>query len=394
MFLFHFESLNIGPVKVSHLWKGLLLVFLIFKFLNNKRKQLFIYKPLIWFAFLQLINIELLNNPFNTVLLFGTTLVIPLLGLYLLNFSHQQLQRGLMFCTSFFILAFVPYELGILESIKSGYDLESYGVEISGIIGPFQTVHSASMALGASFLVIFYFLLDKTFNRIFLSLLLILCFYFLFGTYVRTGMAMVAIGVIPIIIYYGKKEMKTRLRLILVGGLVTVMFSTWVFSNDILLNRIIGKTERGVETESINTMGSGRGGLWINALDIYVEANTFEEIFGMGQAEALDRMEKKVNNRIFPHNGFLQTLLVNGLLGFIAILIYFRNIYKLRRRLPKEYFILIKSLIYAFIVMGMFQSIDLLYFHIILMLVITLFMKKTYFSITQNQGNFSQQKLD
>ena len=394
LFLFHFDSSYIGPVKVSHLWKGTLLLFLIFKFISNRRKIFFIYKPLIFLAFIQFLNIEIINDPFNAVFLFAITLITPLLGLYILTFSYQKLQKSLIFIASFFILAFVPYELGILKSINSGYNLESYGVEISGLIGPFQTVHSASMTLGASFVVIFYFLFDKRYNRNYLLILLVLCFYFLFGTYVRTGMAMAAIGIIPIIIYFGKKENRARIRLIFMGILFTLMFSAWVFSNEVLVNRIMGNTERVSENESIDTMGSGRGGIWKYSMDIYLEANYFEKLFGIGQGESLNRMENKTNSRIFPHNGFLQTLLINGLFGFIAFLLYLRNIYRLRKRLYKEHFILIKSLIYAFIVMGLFQSIDLLYVQIILMLAVTIFNEKNHLIKIRNSRPFIKQSID
>jgi len=394
LFLFHFESLNIGPVKVSHLWKGTLLLFLIFKFISTKRKIFFIYKPLFFLAFIQFLNVEIINNPFNAVFLFTLFLIIPLSGLYLLTFSYHELQKSLIFIASFFILAFIPYELGILKSIKSGYNLESYGVEISGLIGPFQTVHSASMTLGASFVVIFYFLFDKRYNRNYLLILLVLCFYFLLKTYVRTGMVMAVIGIIPIVIYFGKKESRTQIRLIFMGGLFTLMLSSWVFSNEVLLNRISGKTLRVSETESFNTMGSGRGGLWKHSMDIYVEANYFEKLLGIGQGESLNRMKNKTGNRVFPHNGFLQTILINGLFGFIAFLIYLRNIYRLRKRLYEEHFVLIKSLIYAFIVMGLFQAIDLLYVHIFLMFAASLFTKKDYLIKIKNSRPFIKQSID
>ena len=43
LFLFHFETVSIGPVKVSHLWKGAILAYLIFVIFSEKKLKMFIY---------------------------------------------------------------------------------------------------------------------------------------------------------------------------------------------------------------------------------------------------------------------------------------------------------------------------------------------------------------
>ncbi|WP_225035061.1 O-antigen ligase family protein [Winogradskyella sp. SM1960] len=309
---------------------------------------------------------------------FGTLLIIPLIGVYVLKYSIPELKNALLFFVSFFILAFVPYELGLLDSIETGYNLEQYGSDISGAIGPFQTVHSASMALGGSFLVVLYFILDKAFNRLYLSMLLILCFYFLFSTYVRTGMAMATVGSMPIVYYFGKKELSTRIRLIFIGGLVTFMVSTWVLSNEILLNRITGKTQRGEELDSVETMGSGRGSLWQYAIEVYLESNVVEQLIGLGPSETLIRMSGKAHHKVFPHNGFLQILLGNGLIGLISLVYYMRKIYGIRRKTLKEHFVLINGMLFAYFTMTLFQNHELLYFHILMMISIAMFVQKSF----------------
>jgi len=373
--------MSIGPIKVSHFWKGLVVVFFTSSLLRRKNKRLFIYKPLFLIALLQLVNVEIFYSPINAIISFGTISIIPLFGFYILRFPFDKLKMALLFFTSFFILCFVPYELGFIESIEKGYDLEVYGSNIFGIIGPFQTVHSASMTLGGAFLVTLYFILDRTFNRLYLWFLLILCFYFLFNTYVRTGMAMVAIGSIPLIIYFGKKQLSTRIRLFFIGGLLVLMVSTWVLSNEVLLNRIKGETERVDETESLETVGSGRGALWTYALEVYYESSLLEKFFGIGQTQTLDRIYKKAYNRLFPHNGFLQILLVNGLIGLLSLLYFIKKVYGLRKKLVGEHNVLVTSLLYAFIVMSFFQNYELFYFHILFMLTITMFIQKSYYLI-------------
>ena len=146
LFLFHFETASIGPVKISHLWKGAVLVFLIFAILKENKLKVFIYGPLLYISVLQLVNIELYNDPFNAVLLFGTMSIIPLMGIYTLRFKPEQLKLSLMFFSSFFILSFIPYQIGLLSSLGSVYELLGYGSAGKGLVGPFSNPHAASTA--------------------------------------------------------------------------------------------------------------------------------------------------------------------------------------------------------------------------------------------------------
>ena len=59
--IFHFESREISGVKISHIWKGAVLVFI---FLTTLKKNLkfFIYKPYIIIAVIQLFHITSSTN--------------------------------------------------------------------------------------------------------------------------------------------------------------------------------------------------------------------------------------------------------------------------------------------------------------------------------------------
>lgn len=376
LFLFHFESLNIGLIKVSHLWKGILLIFLLIKVFNQKNFIVSIYKPLIGLSLLLLLSVEILVNPINGFLLFGTNLILPLFGIYVLRFNVNQLQKALAFLSIFFVLSFVPYELGFLNSFRGGYNLEGYGIQNeAGIIGPFQTVHSASTALGGSFIVLLYFWFKKTYKPIVLLFLLGLCFYFLIFTYVRTGMAMAAIGSLPILIHFSRKNIKTKFRLILIGSLMALLISGWVLSNEVLKNRISGMRSSGsIETESFESLGSGRGKLFIASVEIFDESNAYEKLFGSGLSESTDRMYKKLGYRLLPHNGFLSLLLINGLIGLVIFFSFLRNILK-KRKLNNEHKTLLTSTFLAYLVMTFFQSYDMLYMYILFVLSFEIFNK-------------------
>jgi len=315
------------------------------------------------------VNIELYNNPFNAVLLFSTTVIIPLIGIYVLRFKPEQLKLSLMFFSSFFILSFVPYQFGLLSSLSTGYELLSYGSEQESLVGPFQTKHYASTTLASSLLVVTFFWLSNTYSKWLLSVLFALGFYFLFLTYVRTGMAMFAIGLLPIAWFFGKQSLVRFLRLAIVLSFSTLFIFSWVLSNETMMNRITGERTTSSETESFEKLGSGRGMLYLASLKIYAEANIAEKIIGSGQSKSLQRMEDKTGYRLFPHNGFLLLLLYNGILGLLLFLSFIRNIYKLQKGMHQlDSRILIQALLLAYMTMTFFDTYDLLYAVLLLML--------------------------
>lgn len=367
LFFFHFETLYIGPIKISHLWKGIILIYLLISVIT-KRVNFLIYWPFIWIAILQILNIELIHNPQNAIVNFSSTLLLPVLGIYVLRFDENRLKRGLIFFSSFFIFAFIPYQLGLLTSIKEGYNLSAFG-GTSGLIGPFQNPHGASVTLASALIVVLFYWFEGTCNRIYLFFLFLLGFYFLISTYVRTGLAMFAIGSLPILFYFGKKKASTFIRLIIFGFFLIIIASNWILNNDVLMNRITGQSKFRTD-DSIETMGSGRGGIYIASIQIFIESNPVEKIFGIGQSEQVIRLYKKTNMRIGSHNGFLDLLLQNGVLGILLFLIYLFKIKKYSQRNKIEISILLLSLLISYITMTFFQGYGWLNANLLLMLAI------------------------
>src|SRR5690554_2925051 len=80
LIVFHLEPLNVGPFKVSHIWKGLLLGALFFWIIRDLKFNAFVYQPLLLLCIVQLLSPELVFNPVNAVTVFFTTLLIPIFG--------------------------------------------------------------------------------------------------------------------------------------------------------------------------------------------------------------------------------------------------------------------------------------------------------------------------
>lgn len=368
--LFHTESISFGPLKVSHLWKGLLLAFLLVKIFSHGRLKKTVYTPLLLLSLLTLFSLELVYNTPNAVFSFSTTVIIPLIGIYALQRDPAWCRRALYFLSTFFILCFIPYELGLLTPLGEGYGLErAYGVDVEGSIGPFQTVHSASTALAGSLIVVLYFWLTSTYNRIWLSFLFLLGFYLLFNTYVRTGMAMFVIGALTLLVSEALRSHKMFLRVALLVAALVPLVGGWVLANDALMARILGERTHSSELSSFETIGSGRGGLALSALEIYAEANVVEKLIGMGITEQKRRMSEKVGGAFIPHNGFLGVLLHTGLIGFVLFMTFLRQFWVVVRGMPnKQSKAFLKGLLLAYIVMTFFQQYDMLYMLVLMML--------------------------
>lgn len=377
LFLFHFESLSLGPLKISHLWKGVLLCIMILYLI--KVKQVYFYQPLILLSLFQILNLEIVNNLGNAILLFSTTLILPLLGAYFLRYPSKELKKILLFFSVFFILVFVPYEMGLLVSIQDGYDLTKWGgdQDLNGLLGPFQTVHSASSALAGSFLVILYFWFTNAYNKILMIVLLIMAFYFLINTYARTGLLMVALGSLPMVVYLIKKNALTRLRLMVFGGIFAALTISWVFSNKVLVDRISGERIRSSESESVESLGSGRGKIYLKSIEIYLEANFFEQLIGMGQTTQRERMKLKVGHSFIPHNGFLLILLNNGFIGLSFFVFFLVRIIRYQRFVHMQLKPLIKSLLIAYVIMTFFQNFEMIYMYLLFVIGLAYAYKKS-----------------
>lgn len=355
LLLFHFETISIGGVKISHLWKGLALLYISFYLIKNNKIYLFIYGSYILVAIIQLLHIDLSNGFSTPIFKFIITLFFPLTGIFLLKYNAYQLKYSLLYFSFFFIASFIPYELGLIDSINDGYTLESFGSESSGLIGPYQSPHSASLTLASALVVIVFFWFEGSVKKRFLFPMFLIGSYFLLITYVRTGLAMLIVGILPILYRFFKKNAKSRIRIIFMGSFVTFLMAIQIFSNDALLNRITGNRTTSSE-DTFETMGSGRGLIWLSSVSVYLNSSNTEKIIGMGELEQRKRIGYLTGMNISSHNGFLDLLLVNGIIGLILFLIFLYRVLKFLLAHKSDYNSLAMSLFLLYLTMCFFQG--------------------------------------
>ena len=82
----------------------------------------------------------------------------------------------------------------------------------------------------------------------------------------------------------------------------------------------------------------------------------FEKIIGMGQEEQMDRINKKLVLGLYRINGFLDLLLVNGILGLTLFVVFLRKIIMSYNFYKTEYNSLVQSLFMLYLTMCFFQG--------------------------------------
>ena len=367
--LFHFETLTLFGIKLSHLWKGLVLLLVSVMLLVPGKISFRFYWSYILIGVLQLVHVSF-DSWFNPFFKFLLTIFFPLIGILLLSMNRFYLRKLILFFSVFFVLSFLPYSMGLLHSLEDGYALEDFGGSIEGLIGPYQTAHTASMTLASSILVLLYFYLEGSIKKEY-TIIIFLGTYFLFQTYVRTGMVMLGIGMLPMLKPYLKLSTKFFYRLLPLLGLLISLIFYKLTTDPAMVNRIIGKRQYNTEN-SLESMGSGRGRIWIVSGIVFYEASLSEKIFGMGEDQQKIRIGSYIGKNLVSHNGFLDLLLVNGIVGLFLFLIYLMQLFSFIRSYPSKYNTICIALLVAYLLMTIFQGYNWINNALLLMIAVSL----------------------
>ncbi len=337
--IFYFEPITIGEaIKFSHLWKTLfvaimaLLIVINLPFVRTHERP----KPYTLFAgycyaLYPLLMCFFIAQPFDGIFLTFQRLFYVLFIHYLVirNYSNEQLTRFLLYSVIFVALSTLPFQLNLLTPLGKGYDLSILGVFEPGFVGVFQNAHSASLALSlCALLAILLFIQSKS-KRLKISyvVLIIYLLFVLITTYARAGFAVFIMG----LFCYGmlSRTFKKRIKFIIVASAVTLLLIYNLIDTNLLMNRVLGRTIYSQDTSvNIDRLGSGRLTFASAAIEIYIEATPLESLVGIGETELRNRMYRKTGMAVFAHNGFINEIVVNGLLGFLIMLFFLRNVFR------------------------------------------------------------------
>ncbi len=321
--LFFIETKYIGGVRIAILWKVVLLgIIIVYIVLNSKEK----IKSFIVFGYLysfkNIISYSSLDYIISTVAEVLKSLYIPLFAHFfiLLNkLKNFDVYKFLLVLSIYIIISCVPFLVGIIESPNEGYDMSRFGLKGFGFVGIFENAHYASNTLAFCITILIYQIQTVKLSsilKVFYILLIIVALIALVKTYARLGYAMLFVSACYLLL--ANKSFKFYLKLIIPVSILIVSFIVVYNQSKLLQMRISGENKY-----SKASLGSGRGDFAIHALDNWYSEDLDTFFVGMGKEYAMDQMEKDVGLRIYAHNGFIDVLQINGVIGAAIFLLFF-----------------------------------------------------------------------
>ncbi len=379
--LLYSEPISIGGTTISILWKIIFLAVIIFptsKYILETKQ----IEPFVLFAILlsikMLFSISSMEYFNHTIGIIAKNLMFPILFLL---FSIRLNQAQLIYIAKHFsiliVLSFVPFILGILDPLSEGYTLKDFGILDSfGLIGVFQTAHSASETLGIVLIVLFYFFQNeknKYMKFIYLGLLG-LGFYELILTYARSGLLIAIVGIFYL--WIKEKGIKKYITAIVFGVPIVLIFIYMYITNPVFEMRLNDENEYSRKSGQVREIGSGRPTIAKAALKNWYEEGFVGHTIGLGYMYGITKMDKAGVGKIFAHNGFIQILQQEGLIGIILFFLFLYSLLKyILRFKSNKYYTISMALFLAYIMEKLLQG-NFVFALVLLLAIFLALMKK------------------
>lgn len=373
--IFYLEPLNIGSVKFAHFWKFFFLIILLSstKFVFKKDK-ITKYSFLYYLKYILTSGVLFIGYWADGFYMLIRGLSIPIFNNYLnvKKVNEKLILKALNFLSYFCIISGIPFLLNLIQPISRGYVLEGYGEEENGFVGIFQNPHGAAIIISQALLILLFNIVKtKKINPIKVLIFLFGCFI-LYKTYVRTGFMMFFIGMFILLkIEYGLKKLyKIAPLVILLGfGAYSVYQSDFALQGRIKQENIYSNDD----SFSIDKLSSGRLTLSFVNLENWAGDGFFSIMFGLGFEYSTDLMLEDINLRKASHNGFVDALVHNGLVGLILYTLFLRAIYRQIKKSKKScYYSLGIASFIAFLLFILFQGGNVFLLEIQLLLIVYL----------------------
>jgi len=326
--LIYLDPFLIGGFKWAQIWKIIILVILFFYFSINKYKYNKFVSIYFLLAISSLFNASIFDSFIVEFGIFIKNLILPFILVYWIN-SKAYLNNFIKDFSVFIILSGIPFIFKLIPQLGEQYDLEIFGssLNIFTYTGLFQNPHAASIITAYATIVCFsYFKKSrKKIEKYFMLIVVIIGLILSVNTFVRTGLAMTIVGLLSNVLY--GKSLTKILKFLPLFILISLMIIAYVQSNELLINRLVG-VNKYQTTLDINTVSSGRLGIWKSSLISYTQNyDSLEIIFGLGESELKARNKENIGRPYVVHNGFLDMLITNGVLGLILYILFVKKWY-------------------------------------------------------------------
>jgi len=369
--LLYFETLHIAGIKFAIIWKGVFIIFILGKFLSQGKslftKKYFLYGYL--FNIKKIVTLSTFTSFLPSLIQLSRSIIFPLLLSYFNSFySNKQLLNLIQTLSIYIIISTIPFVFGFLDPLNQGYDLSRYGLSSFGFIGVFQNPHSASMTLALALLVILYFFNHtiSNYKKIFYSVLIVIGIYALIQTYVRTGIVMLLVGVFVLYIY--KSKISRLLRIIPVLAIIAVGLFSYYQGNVAFKMRFQeSNIYHQTDAVTLDNIGSGRFQIATYAIKNWWGEGPLSIFMGLGESLAREKMANTKGSAVFAHNGFIEILQTDGLLGLLLYCNFMFLMYRVIAKNRKSpYYKLTLSLFLMFLTGLFLQGGDNIYLYTII----------------------------
>lgn len=314
-FLFYSESIEVGSMRVSQLWKIPLLGYLIFYLFQYRKKASPAWtQGFYWLSLKHLVNSGSVKHLLGNIQDGISFLFLPLLYNFFQNAARKEtVDKLILTISQYFILTNIPFLFFGLEPQKQGL---SYG-ELTAYTGIFQNQHAMSTIMGICIIVLLYHFKKGAFDtwktKVYNVCLLALAAYAMYLGFARTGWAMCLLGIF-VLFLPSNQNVKQWLASIMVVLTLAGTFTFMMLANKDFHDRVLDiNSVTGRQKE----IGSGRTEYIGNALELYASGNAFELCFGKSMKDLTDYEYEKTGRHIYAHNGFATLLVTDGMIGVI-----------------------------------------------------------------------------
>ena len=328
--LFYSEPVNMGGMPVSQLWKLPLAGYMLYIVFQYRSKPAPLWtQTQYWISFKSLFNAGTVTALVTNVQASIKFLFLPLLFSFVQTQikAKETLEKTLLTLCQYFVLTNIPIFLG-LPMLSSGHDYGTF-VAYSGI---FQNQHAMSVIMGICIAVILHFFKMGRFEtrseKVYNVFVLAIAAYAMYLGFARTGWLMCLLA---IFVLFWPKDATVRqwfgiigISAALVSG-VTYMMLT----NEMFRDRIMGNN---LQTHEKVNIDSGRSEYSAAALERYANGTLLEQIIGMSTQDEMDYILLKTRNRVGAHNGFVDMLARNGIVGLLLMFLMLIALFAFIRR--------------------------------------------------------------
>jgi hypothetical protein len=150
--LHYYETLHLGPLKVSQIWKFPIVAIFIAYYTTYPIKIPLYITSLILYSVKQLLSSDVASYPLEAISECLLFLVIPATYCFLSALKNKrEYNADIIFNKLYYLLVLfvifstLPFALHFLEPISEGYSLAILGLDENGLVGVFQKPHNLSI---------------------------------------------------------------------------------------------------------------------------------------------------------------------------------------------------------------------------------------------------------